>query len=105
MARIIIAPEADADTDGIIADLIAKAGVRVAVKYNNLFEKLYERLADHPGSGAPRPALGANMRIGIISPYIVVYRHSEADDTVTVLRIVHGRRRISGSLLRETRRR
>jgi hypothetical protein len=35
MARIIIAPEADADTDGIIADLAAKAGGRVAVKYND----------------------------------------------------------------------
>ena len=44
MARIIIAPEADADTDGIIAYLAA-------------------------------------------------------DSTVTVLRIVHGRRRIGGNLL------
>jgi toxin ParE1/3/4 len=73
----------------------------IAVKYNELFEKLYERLADHPGSGAPRPALDSHIRIGIVSPYIVIYRHNADDDTVTVLRIVHGRRRISGKLLGE----
>jgi toxin ParE1/3/4 len=102
MARIIVAPEADADTDGIIADLAAQAGGRVAVKYIGLFDKLYERLADHPGSGAPRPVLGTHIRIGIVSPYIVIYRHSGADNTVTVLRVVHGRRRITGALLHET---
>ena len=102
MARIIIAPEADADTDGIVAYLANNAGGRVAAKYANLFVQLYERLADFPGSGAPRPALGANIRIGIVSPYIVIYHHGEADNTVTVLRIVHGRRRISGRLLRGT---
>ncbi|MGE0372935.1 MAG: type II toxin-antitoxin system RelE/ParE family toxin [Gammaproteobacteria bacterium] len=99
MARIIIAPEADADTDGIIAYLAANAGGRVAVKYIDLLDRLYERLIDHPASGALRPALGANIRIGIVSPYIVIYRHSAADSTVTILRIVHGRRRISGNLL------
>jgi plasmid stabilization system protein ParE len=34
-----------------------------------------------------------------VSPYIVIYRHTEAADTVTILRIVHGRRRITGTLL------
>ncbi len=49
-----------------------------------------------------RPAIGQNIRIGIVSPYIVIYRYSERDDTVTVLRLVHGRRRITGKLLSET---
>jgi toxin ParE1/3/4 len=43
------------------------------------------------------PALGPNVRIGVVSPYIVIYRHAE--DTVNVLRIVHGRRRITDKLL------
>jgi toxin ParE1/3/4 len=68
MARIIIAPEAGADTDGLIADLAAKAGGRVAVKYSDPFGSPYEHLADDPGIGAPRPELGANIRIGIVSP-------------------------------------
>lgn len=69
------------------------------MKYNALFERLYDRLAAHPGIGAPRPALGRDIRIGIVSPYIVNYRHTRADDIVTVLRVVHDRRRITGRLL------
>jgi toxin ParE1/3/4 len=103
MARVIIAATADADTDGILVDLAAKGGRRLAAKYNDLFENLYDRLGDFPGSGAPRPAIGADIRIGIVSPYIVIYRHSVDNDTVTVLRIVHGRRRITGELLHRTR--
>jgi toxin ParE1/3/4 len=103
MARVIIAATADADTDGILVDLAAKGGRRLAAKYNDLFERLYDRLGDFPGSGAPRPAIGADIRIGIVSPYIVIYRHSVDNDTVTVLRIVHGRRRITGELLHRTR--
>lgn len=99
MARVIIAASADADTAGILAYLAAHAGRQTAVKYDSLFEQLYDRLAVHPGSGAPRPALGRNIRIGIVSPYIIIYRHTEDDDTVTVLRVVDGRRRISGNML------
>src|SRR3954454_16608286 len=99
MARIIIAAAADADTDGILTDLATKAGRRTAAKYLDLFERLYDRLAEHPASGPRRAALGPQVRIGIIAPYIVIYDHSEADDTVTVLRVVHGRRKISGALL------
>ena len=57
------------------------------------------RLTKHPAIGAPRLALGRDIRIGIVSPCIVIYRHGVDDDTVTVLRIVHGRRRIAGMLL------
>jgi toxin ParE1/3/4 len=99
MARVVIASSADADYAEVITDLAAKAGWRTAAKYDELFERLYDRLADHPGSGASRPALGQNIRIGIVSPYIVVYRNDDVSNTVTVLRIVHGRRRISGRMI------
>jgi len=99
MSRVIIALSADADTDVILGDLAREAGERTAAKYDILFDGLYDRLADHPEIGAPRPALGRNIRIGIVTPYIVIYRHSKHDDTVTVLRIVHGRRRVTGKLL------
>jgi len=74
-------------------------GQRTVIKYRALFRRLYDRLADHPDSGPPRPKLGPNIRIGIVSPYIVIYRHVATADTVNVLRIVHGRRRITGKLL------
>jgi toxin ParE1/3/4 len=102
VARVIVTPSADADTAEIIAHLAAKAGYRVADKYNASFEQLYDMLADFPDSGAPRPKVGAHIRIGIVSPYIAIYRHTEAEDTVRVLRIVHGSRRITGKLLRGT---
>ena len=76
---------------GIIAYLAGKAGYDVAARYIASFEKLYDRLADHPNSGARRPALGPQVRIGILPPYI-----ETTDDTVIVLRIVHGRRKITG---------
>jgi toxin ParE1/3/4 len=51
------------------------------------------------GVAARRVALGQNIRIGIIVPYIIIYHNDDDSDTVTVLRIVHGRRRITGQLL------
>jgi toxin ParE1/3/4 len=102
MARVVLASLAEIDTGGILGDLALSAGPRTAARYHDSFERLYDRLAEHPASGAPRPALGRQIGIGIVSPYIVIYRLTEADDTVTVLRIVHGRRRITGRLLSGT---
>jgi toxin ParE1/3/4 len=99
VARVLLTSPADADTAGIIAYLAGKGGYDVAARYIVSFEKLYDRLADHPESGAPRPTLGPQIRIGIVSPYIVIYEHDAIDDTVIVLRIVHGRRKITGALL------
>jgi toxin ParE1/3/4 len=101
MARVVVSSVADADTAAIISYLASKAGPATAIRYIALFEGLYDRLADHPDSGPRRPALGPNVRIGIVPPYIVIYDHEQAIDLVTVLRIVHGRRRITGKLLGE----
>lgn len=97
--RVIIAPAAAGDTLDILTFLSEQAGRRTASKYAHLFERLYDRLEDFPASGAPRPALGSNVRIGIVRPYIVIYRHAVGSDTATVLRIVHGRRDITRALL------
>jgi toxin ParE1/3/4 len=99
MARIVITASAAADSAAIFDYLNATAGRATVIKYRALFSKLYERLAYHPHSGPPRPALGPNIRIGVLSPYIVIYGHAEDGDTVNVLRIVHGRRQITGKLL------
>jgi len=99
MARVVVTSSADADVYAIQADLAKAAGIDIAAKYTALFEKLYDRLAKHPDSGAPRPGLGKDIRIGIVLPYIVIYRHHKADDVVTVLRVVHGRRNITAKLI------
>lgn len=99
MARVIVSSPADADTVEIIAYLSAKAGHNIAASYIASFERLYDRLANYPRTGVPRPALGPQVRIGIVPPYIVIYEYGETDDAVTILRIVHGRRRITGKSL------
>ena len=100
MAQVIFTAAADSDAATIFDDLYAKAGKPTVVKYRALFKKLYDDVAAFPDSGAPRPRVGAQIRIGIVSPYVVIYRHTEADNSVSVLRIVHGRRKITGKLLR-----
>jgi toxin ParE1/3/4 len=99
MARVIITASADADSAAILGDLNSKAGQPTVIKYRTLFKELYRRLAHHPDSGPARPILGPNIRIGIVFPHIVIYEHAQAADTVTVLRIVHGRRSITSKLL------
>jgi toxin ParE1/3/4 len=99
MARVRFTASAAADSTAILSHLNAEAGHQIATKFGNRFTKLYGRLAGHPESGPPRPALGPNIRIGIVSPYIVIYRYIEDDDVVTVLRIVHGHRKTAGKLL------
>jgi toxin ParE1/3/4 len=79
MAGVTFTASAAADSAAILSDLNAKAGHQIATKFGNRFTKLYDRLAGHPESGPPRPALGPNIRIGIFSPYIVISRYIEAD--------------------------
>ncbi len=95
MARVVITEPADADSAEIISDLTAKAGELVADRYEAEFGALYLRLASFPESGSLRPKLGRFIRIGLVSPYVVVYRHAPGDDLVAVIRILHGRRRIT----------
>ncbi len=99
MARVIFAASAAGDSAAIFNELNARAGHRVATTFRNRFRKLYDRLASYPGSGAPRPVLGPGIRIAFVAPYIVIYRYIAGEDFVTVLRIVHGHRKIAGKLL------
>lgn len=100
MARVVVTEPADADTAAIQSYLEREAGRITAAKYSSSFESLYERLTAHPDSGAPRPALGPHVRIGIVAPFVVIYRHVADDDVVAIIRIVHGSRRITRRLLR-----
>lgn len=100
MARVILTSLADADAAYVITDLGAKAGANAADRYDTDFDKLYERLARYPESGAPRFILGPHVRICVVSPYVVIYEYRETTDIVTIMRIVHGRRKITRRLLR-----
>jgi toxin ParE1/3/4 len=100
MARVVVTGPADADSAVILADLARRAGFGAAAKYSARFESIYGQLAHFPGIGSPRPALGRDIRIFPVLPYVVIYRHMERDDIVMIVRIVHGRRNITRRLLR-----
>jgi len=63
-------------------------------------DALYDRLAAHRDSGSPRPVLGQHVHIGLVSPFVVAYRHVPGRDLVGVIRVVHGSRRLTRKLLR-----
>ncbi|ARN82750.1 type II toxin-antitoxin system RelE/ParE family toxin [Methylocystis bryophila] len=98
--RLIFSKPAQADATFIVSDLAQKAGLRCASEYAAAFDRLYLRLLKFPQSGAPRPALGNDVRIAVVRPYLVIYEYMVADDAVMILRLVQGRRRITRNLLR-----
>jgi len=98
MARVIVTERAKRDLRRILSDLDERAGYGVAARYAADFKTAYRRLVSFPASGPTRPALGPKTRIAIVLPYIVIYEH--ADDNVTVLRVLHGRRNITRDLIR-----
>ena len=98
MARVVISPRADADTDEILAYLARTRGAGPAAKYDALFTYVYDRLTAQPDMYAARPTLGPKIRVAVVAPYLVVYEHASRD-LVNIVRILHGRRRISPSLL------
>jgi plasmid stabilization system protein ParE len=78
--------------------LYDRAGYGIAARYADEFKAAYRRIAHVPACGPPRLALGGNARIAIVLPYVVIYDHE--GNTATVLRVLHGRRRITRDLIR-----
>lgn len=82
MARAVVTAPADADTAFIISDLAVTAGALVAVLYDGDIDVLYRRLEAFPESGSPGARLGRFVRVGLVSPYVAVYRRVPDDDLV-----------------------
>jgi toxin ParE1/3/4 len=99
VARLVFAPQAVDDIGHVLSSLTERAGRRVADDYAEEFRLAFERLVEHPRSGSPRPRFGRNVRVTVIQPYIVIYR-AQADDVV-ILRVMHGRRKITRRSLTE----
>ena len=98
MARVVVSTVAQADTSAILRDLGEGRGWR-SRRYRRLSRGALHRLAAHPDSGAPRPAYGRHVRIGLVWPYVVAYRHVPNSDLVGVICVVHGSRHITRKLL------
>lgn len=98
MTRVIVASTAEGDIGEILAYLDREAGRRTAAAYAERFVQAIERMADFPGHGTPRPALGADARVALVYPYLLIYDFA-ADDTATLLRVLHGKRDITERLI------
>lgn len=96
--ELVVSPAALNDIEAILVYLAREAGETVAAKYRRELLRIFALLGDQPALGARRPELGRGVRLSIVAPYLVLYRYIH--ETVTVLRVLHGSRRISAALLR-----
>jgi toxin ParE1/3/4 len=95
MTRLTVTADAETDANDILDYLEREAGPRVAGDFGRRFRIAIGRFVDLPETGPPRPALGLNVRVSIVFPYVLIYEYSRDDDAVTLLRILHGRRNIT----------
>jgi toxin ParE1/3/4 len=93
--ELIVSERANDDLLAIMDTIAQNAGERRVEKYLTRVDKLYDLICERPAICAPYPRLGANVRVGIVHPYLVVYRYILGENSVGVLRILHGRRNIT----------
>src|SRR5882672_4479359 len=99
MTRLVVTADAEADTGQILENLAREASWQVAEEYGRRLRETLERVVEMPESRARRPALGPEARIAIVYPYVLIYDYTHENNTVTLLRILHGRRKITRDLL------
>lgn len=99
MPTLVVTARASRDFDDILDHLGDVAGQRTAQSYAQRFAGALERIEQFPGAGQQRPALGPDTRIAIVLPYVLIYDYSEADHHLVLLRVLHGRRRMTERLL------
>jgi toxin ParE1/3/4 len=100
MPTLVVTAHASRDFDTILGHLSDVAGQQTAAAYAKRFADTLERIEQFPGAGPQRPALGPNTRVAIVLPYVLIYDYSEADDHLVLLRVLHGRRRMTERLLK-----
>lgn len=95
MATIEVGPSARMDLAHISAYLRHQAGDRAAGMFEARVGVVLKRLAALPLTGAPRPGLGRDIRSATVEGYVVLHAYDAAADTVFILRVLHGRRRLA----------
>jgi toxin ParE1/3/4 len=99
--QVAVSRAASRDIDTILGYLTREAGPAVASKYRRSLLRLFVLVSDQPALGVRRPKLGRGVRMCVVAPYLVLYR-TVGDDLVNILRVLHGRRRLTAALLRRT---
>jgi toxin ParE1/3/4 len=98
MLPLRFAPAAARDLQKISDDISAAAGERVASSFLARMRRSIDGLAHSPRMGRLRPGFGPGVRSWAFSPYVAFYRENASN--VEIIRIVHGRRRLTRRLVR-----
>ena len=61
-------------------------------------DQKFSQLAELPFIGRPRPSLGAGLRSVVVGPHVIFYLVGQ--DTVTIVRVLDGRRDLDEELRR-----
>jgi len=100
MPTLVVTAHASRDFETILDHLSDVAGQQTAQAYAERFAHTLERIEQFPNAGPQRPALGPDTRIAIVLPYVLIYDYSEPHDHLVLLRVLHGRRKMTERLLR-----
>ena len=95
MATVDVALRAAADVDVILIDLHSQGGRTAADRHQADFKAAVRLLARHPEIGRKRPDIGPDLRSVLVRPYVLIYSYDLPRDTVFILRVLHGRRRLA----------
>jgi toxin ParE1/3/4 len=87
--KVYLTPDAKTDLEGI-GDRIAERNPARAVTYVRELRERARRIGEFPHAGPPRPQWGEGIRIAVHGKYLIIYR--VRDETVQVLRVLHGAR-------------
>ena len=98
MGEVRFTRAALADLVMIAEDLSVQASTAVAERYERRVIDAFDLFERHPSLGSPRPELGAATRLWTVPPYVIFYDQNASD--VTVLRVLHGSRKITPDVLR-----
>lgn len=97
MTRLVVSRNAESDMANILAYLEQEANAVVAEEFGRDVRRAVLRLIQFPDSGAPRPELGADARVIVVYPYLLIYDH--AAPNLTLLRILHGKANLTAEIL------
>ena len=100
MTGFTVSRQADFDTRQIFDMIYHTAGSAARDRLIASFEEVYRSIHDFPGLGAPRPEYGPDTRVRHVRPYVILYDDVEDNDEVTILRVLHGSRKITPDLVR-----
>jgi toxin ParE1/3/4 len=99
MTVLRVTQKAARDIDEIFEYLANLAGRRTAEHHFLRLQTTIDRLLDWPESAQRRTEFGANIRLAVVAPYVVIYRYERVTEHLTVLRVLHERQNMTSDMI------